>query len=257
MYTAPAMPTSEYSLAMWIAGTLLQGAVFVGMLLRNLHRQFPAFFIYTGLQFAVSAAMFLVLRMPADTYFYAYWAIEYLTIVLGFCVIREIFTSAIAEYEGIRRLCDMLFRWCGVMLVLVAAVVAGSDPAGPVQSGLQYFALVERSLRLMQVGLLLFIFLFAGYFRLGWKRHTFGFALGFGVFAAIHLAALSVRMFLGLEDYALIAVAKPLAYNMALVIWAGYVFVPARMPRESDMPLVKSDLDRWDAELSHLIRQQS
>jgi len=57
--------------------------------------------------------------------------------------------------------------------------------------------LLERSVRVMQCGLVFFLFLVSFYFGVAWQNYLFGIAMGFGVFASIELVAVAVRAQLG------------------------------------------------------------
>ena len=52
--------------------------------------------------------------------------------------------------------------------------------------------LLEMSSFIVECGLILFIFLFAAYFRMHWDRMSFGILLGLGFSACEHLATWSI-----------------------------------------------------------------
>jgi len=73
---------------LWCAHPVLQTAVAAGMYWRKLHKTFPVFFAYIVAQIAIFAIVFPLQKADYTVYFYAYWATNALSVVLGFRVIH-------------------------------------------------------------------------------------------------------------------------------------------------------------------------
>jgi hypothetical protein len=85
-------------------------------------------------------------------------------------------------------------RWLTGLLV-VAAILSAVYSSGSVSDDLMAgIALLSRSVAIIQAGLLLVLFLFSRFFGLSWHSHTFGIALGFGVFASTELALSALHL---------------------------------------------------------------
>ena len=63
-------------------------------------------------------------------FFYSYWATTAVSVVLGFKVIHEVFLDVFRPYHTLRDLGSVLFRWAGLVMLMVAGVVAASTQAG-------------------------------------------------------------------------------------------------------------------------------
>ncbi|HXZ27699.1 MAG TPA: hypothetical protein VEG08_06830 [Terriglobales bacterium] len=239
------------SYALWIGPALLQAALAVIMLRRNLRKQFPAFFLYTTYEVASFLVLFAVYHLAWSNYFYVSWASSAIGIVLGFTVILEVFAHAFQPYSALRDLGSVLFRWVALFLLLVAIVLAvatqGSD-ASRIVAGI---LTLDRSIRVMQCGLVLFLVLFLPHLGLSWKHNLVGIALGFGLFASVQLMIVTLRVQGGsvlLSDGAL-SLINSAAYGGSVVLWMVYLLSPepARRP-----VLAESKSERWDNALAGL-----
>jgi hypothetical protein len=88
--------------------------------------------------------------------------------------------------------------------------------------------LADRSLRLMQCGLVFFLLLFNTYLGIPHRSMLFGISLGFGFFAAVNMLVAT-----GASQQHLVVRAAILsringgAYLMAVLIWVGYTLASA------------------------------
>ena len=248
-------PTANFAYyALWFAHPALQASLVAIMLLRNLHRTFPMFFGYFVFQLMVFALSF-PLRGPRfyAVFFYAYWATTTISVILGFRVIHEIFLDVFRPYDTLRDLGSVLFKWAGLVMLMVAGVVAASAASGtgnPLETGIMT---LERSVRVVQCGLILFLLVFSRYLGTNWRQKTFGIALGFGTFAGVELSlvALNGSSFF---NQVLSSFINMTAYNITIFIWMGYMLVksPARVPATHMLRP-----QRWEEGLSAIQHPQS
>src|SRR6476661_8264497 len=160
------MSLTEYvSYSLWLGGSVAQ-FVAAGVMLRRRHM----FFSYLAFQIFQAALLFLLhlqKHQHYGRYFYAFWTGQAIGAILRFGVIYEIFSAVFVPYPALRRLGGVLFRWSAVVLIMVAALVAASDASG--NSGGQLIAsifILDRSINLVQCGLLFFLFIFSASFGL-------------------------------------------------------------------------------------------
>jgi hypothetical protein len=216
----------------WLAGPLLQITLVIFMVRRNLHKVFPRFFSYIIFQPLKSACLFLVYRYFYESYFDAYWTGNALSVLLAVVVMDEILRSLFSEYGGIQLLGTTIFRWsCGLLFLLaIIGALSSSESGGDrvVEAALSF----DRSVRLMQVGLFLLLMLLCRFLKNFSRQQVFGIALGFGLFASVELILVSVVMWSGTGQAALISLLKGTAYNAATVLWIVYLKQqPQRVPR--------------------------
>jgi hypothetical protein len=106
----------------------------------------------------------------------------------------------------------------------------------------------QRCVRIIQVGMVLFLLFFARYLGVSRKQHSFGIALGFGSFAVVELALLASWAGDHMGNVALNLINMS-AYNAALLIWLGYTL--AKSPaREAASSLLRPQ--RWEQSLSDI-----
>src|SRR5262249_14237601 len=203
---------------LWLAGPLLQATISVFMLRRKLHRELPWFFGYTVFQVVqTTVSWFLHDKFPP--YFYFYWSAELVGLILGLAVIYEVFRNVVMNYDRLHRAGFMLYRWCAVLLLLVATITVATAPNIDSAAIIEGIITLDRGVRLVQVGLLLFLFIFASYLSLSWRSHSFGVALGFGFLASVELALAAIRSHVGTDANQFYATLKPLTYFFTLLIW--------------------------------------
>jgi hypothetical protein len=108
--------------------------------------------------------------------------------------------------------------------------------------------LLDRSVAIIQAGLLLFLFLFSRVFGLSWRNFTFGVGLGFGIFASMDLAVWALRLtssrvsFLKELNLALTG-----SYHISALVWLGYLLAAERYVSISASPV--TELKQWSQEL--------
>jgi hypothetical protein len=157
--------------------------------IRKLKSEFPVFFFYTCFGVAmVVVGLAGYIYSTGTQYFYIYWTLSFIYIGLEFLVMYEILVNALKPYSALIDLGKMLFRWAAIFLLLAGGLTAlatsGSHPSKLVAA----VSIVERSMRLMQCGLLLLFFLFEKRLGLSWRNYNMCIALGLGSTAALDLS---------------------------------------------------------------------
>jgi len=235
--------------ALWIAHPLLQAGIAAVMLHRRMYRKFKFFFAYVVTQILTFAVIFpAFLWQNYSAYFYLYWFSNAISVVLGFKVIHEIFLDVFRSFHTLRDLGTVLFKWAGLVMLLVAGVVSVSSSSSEMVPWMQAIVTTQRCVRIIQVGMVLFLLFFSRYLGVSRRQQSFGLALGFGGFAMIELALIAswVGKHLGALSTGMVNMT---AYNVTLMIWLGYVLVnsPAR---EEAGSLLKPQ--RWEQSLSDI-----
>jgi hypothetical protein len=242
----PAVRFAYY--ALWISYPIMQSGVAAIMLWRKLHRKFPVFFAYLVAQVAIFAVIFPISLYSYSSYFLAYWITATISLVLGFMVIHEIFVEVFRPYHTLKDLGTVLFKWAGLVMVLAACVVGAASQVndqGPLVSAV---LTVQRCVRVIQCGLILFLLLFSRYLGVSWRQRSFGIALGFGAFAGTELFSAALRASGSMSqikcNFAIMA-----SYNIAIVVWGCYMWAK-QAAREAPATLLASQ--RWEESLTDL-----
>lgn len=240
--------TQTVLLYLWCAQPILQLALVVILWRRKLHKQFPVFFLFLMAQIANFVVIFPIWRSGNyKWYFGIFWLGAAVNAVLGFKVIHEIFIDVFRPYHTLKDLGTLLFKWAGVVMLLVSVVVAFSNSFE--QSPLMHaITTLQRSVRIVQLGLILFLLLFSRFLGVSRKQVSFGISLGFGLFAGVNLMmhALFSGGFVRQSLFNLIDMS---AFEVAIIVWLGY-----SLAIESARVAGKNRLqtERWEQGLSDL-----
>ena len=234
--------------ALWIAHPVLEMGIAAIMLRRGLHRKFKYFFAYLITQLLTFATVFPAVWHSYSALFYLYWSFDALTVAFGFAVIHEVFVDVFRAFHTLRDLGTVLFRWAGLVMLLVAGVVSVSTNSSEMEPVVQAVITAQRCVRFIQVGMVLFLLFFAHYVGISRRQHSFGIALGFGSFAVIELVLISSWVGNHLGD-PWMSIANMAAYNSSLVLWLGYVAVKSPA-RDTSVSLLQPQ--RWEHSLSDI-----
>jgi len=245
---------------LWVGPNLFLLAL--GWLLskRGLHRRFPAFFAFATLGAVSELAVYLADVSPSvspETFWYVVWFSLLVEGPLKFALIGEIFAQVFDSYTSVARLCRQLIRGLGVFLVLTAALLAAYAPMDNTVGIIAGAHLLEQAIYLVESGLLLFIFLFAGYFSLRFSRPGLGIALGLAISACVHLASWAVLANGGLPDSKrnILDFLNMATYHSCVLMWFYYLLVPEKAVAKSAVPLPENNLAVWNRELERLLQQ--
>jgi hypothetical protein len=235
-------------LYLWCAQPLLQSVVAVILWRRKLHKQFPVFFLFLLAQVANFAVIFpLWLTGNHNLYFGLFWLGEAVNAVLGFKVIHEIFLDVFRPYHTLKDLGTLLFKWAGVVMLLVSVVVSLSNSFDR-NLLWRILSTLQRSVRIVQLGLILFLLLFSRFLGVSRKQVSFGISLGFGFLAGVELMLMALHSggFVTLENLNLMNMT---AYVFAICVWLSYSFSRTAAREASVNPL---QTQRWEQGLADI-----
>jgi hypothetical protein len=242
-------------MALWFAQPALQLAVAIVVWRRQLYKQFPVFLGYLLTQIVIFAITYPIYETygPIKAYFWLYWLSQALNAVLSFKIIHEIFLDVFRPYHALKDLGTPVFKWAGLVMLLVSVVVAASNSfeQDPIMHAV---TTLQRSVRLVQVGLILFLILFSRFLGVSRKQVSFGVALGFGVFAGVELMLLAMHSggMIGRGNLNLIDM---MCYNISVLIWFGYSFSRVVVARDSNANYLQTN--RWEQGLADLQTTES
>jgi hypothetical protein len=240
---------SHLQLVLWIAHPVLQLGVIFAMLHRRQRRVFPVFFAYTLAEIAGFAILFPINKWGGySEYFYTYWFCAAVTLAIGFRVIHEIFLDIFRPYHTLKDLGTVMFKWAGLVMLMAAGVVAAASPASDQGPLVQTIITMERCVRVIQCGLILFLVVFSKYLGVSWKQRSFGIAMGFGGSAIVEQVGVALRASSYLSEPSLNILIMS-SYNIAILLWFAYMFVEQPERSVIATPLASQ---RWDQSLADL-----
>jgi hypothetical protein len=216
---------------LWMMHPLFEVGIAALMFRRGLLRQFKFFFMYVIAQLITFAVLF-----PAYVWrsyyaaFYLYWCLNAVSVACGFLVIHEVFVDVFKSFHTLRDL---------------GTVSTNSSEMPPWE---QAILTSQRCVRIIQIGMVLFLLFFSHYVGVSRRQHSFGIALGFGSFATIELVLISswIGNHLGGP---ISSVLNATAYNATLVLWLSYVAIK-RPARDGTLSLLQPQ--RWEQSLTDI-----
>jgi hypothetical protein len=238
------------SYALWIAHPVLQTAIAGVMIYRRQYREFRYFFAYVVAQILTFALVFPTSFYNYSAFFYISWVTTAISVVLGFQVIHEAFIDVFRPFHTLRDLGTVLFKWAGLVMLLVAGVVSVSTGTSDKLPWVLAIMTAQRCVRIMQVGMVLFLLSFARYLGVSRLQRSFGVALGFGVFAVVELTLVASWTGHHLGNV-MMNVLNMSAYNASLLIWLGYMLAKSPV-REAGSVLLRPQ--RWEQSITDIHR---
>lgn len=244
---------------LWVAPNLFLLCLAYLAWRRGLYKSFPVFVVFALVasleQLMVYAADVLPWVSPA-TFWDVFWAGLLIEAVIKFALIGEIFGIVFGSYPALARTGRLLIRSVGVILVFLATVAAAYAPKDGLFGIVSGAHILEQTIFMIESGLLLFMFLFAGYFRLAWRSSVFGITLGLSISACVHLATWAVMANGAVSNsgrYVLDFV-NMATYHVCVLIWFYYLLIPDRSPARTAVALPENNLAAWNRELERLLQ---
>ena len=244
------------SYALWLLLPPLQGAIAYRMWQQKNYRDYPIFFAYTLEQLARFAVLFYWYRLHASTtYMHAYAAFQAIEAILQIGIVCELYSDVFRPYEGISHFGPSFLRWASVFFLFLAIVVAAYSTGADSYKFLGNLFAFERSLEIVQAGLLVVLVIASSILALQWKPLTLGIAVGFGLFTGVNLIAYTVRFELGMSAQHPLSLVCNVAYDFAVLIWVRAFYavpkvVPELEPRPADW-----DPHSWNEALSEYLHR--
>lgn len=257
---------------LWVAPNVLLFGLGILLLRRGLLRTFPAFlaFAFFGSLAEIAAYLADVIHSVSPENF---WRVIWLGLLgeslLKFLIVGEVFSRLFSPYPSIARLGKSLVSGSGVVLVFLAAVFAAVAKGDSVIHIIATAHLLEQTVFIVESGLIVSLFLFAGYFHLSWDRQSFGILLGLGISSCEHLATWAIIANTGPSENTrtLLAFLNMATYHLSVLIWIYYLLISPRgtmkrtkvpksaSPKRPNVSLPENNLDVWNRELERLLQQ--
>ncbi len=218
---------TKFELALTTLVPALQVGLLVLLILRNAFGKFQAFFFYTA--FAVlSGAAELAVHNSESIYFRVYWTSEAIYTILKFLALQEIFRLVFSSFYTIKWF-RALFPGIGTLLIIVAILrnIFQSSKEADFATATILFA--EVAVGILQVGIFGLFWVLVKFFRVRWRQHAFGIALGFGLSAAGSLVVYLLRSEFGTKFDPVLRITPPIAYTLGVVVWLVTFLIPQQV----------------------------
>ncbi len=238
---------------LWAVGLGFQSLLVLIMLAKKQWEKFPVFLAYMLFSFLSSGVLYALRGLPF-AYFYVYWACEASGLLLGLGVIYEVFRKLLQPYEALHRVATGVLLLTVVLLVVSSCLVAYTQPSAEQNSLVAGVLVGEEATRIVEIGLLMFLFIFSTAFGLHWRQQAFGIAIGLGLFVAVELIGVTARTRFGVAAIDVFRVIRMVGFNGSLLIWSGYLLLPEKAASSSALPK-RAQLEQWNQAIMELINQ--
>jgi hypothetical protein len=249
---------------LWVATPAVLTAIVVVLFWRRLEREYLMFLLYTVFVIVSSLALWMLDQrrwFSYHTYFCSWWGCAIGSVGFRFAVIGEVYRHLFADYAALQQVGRQLFWWSAAMLVLVGSAAAALSSGNAGDRLFRALQLLERTVGVVQAGMLVVLFLFSSYLLISWRNQVFGIALGLGLVAAAELvaAALSAQLGPAAPDQFtttryLIEYLHTGVYHLCAWIWLIYLLLPER-PASTVRAVPAHELEPWNKELERLLRR--
>jgi len=240
-------------LDIWQFSNALQVLLVAMLLIKKTWQRFPVFTAYACFNL-FEAGITYALSGNGMLYFYSYWICEGIATILGFAVVYEVFRSLFAHHEALRKMANFMFPCALAFLVLLGLIVIAFQPPAKQSHLSAMVMLVAEAGRIIEVGLLIFLFLFSTAFGLHWKTPVFGIALGLGLFVTVDLISVTLRWHFGNGVSNVLNLARGIAFCLSVLMWAAYLFAPERVTSTDQVP-ERGQLEQWNQAVLELINR--
>ncbi len=140
-----------------------------------------------------------------------------------------------------------------VMIVFSLLLAASSRSIGSPSPVIERFISLERSVHVLEIGLLLVLFLVCRVLGIVWQRFAFGIAVGLGLTLSGEAIAAALRAFLGAAGNHLYIWLEPLSATLATCVWAYYSISVDRKAEALVASPSPSQLMEWNRALGDFL----
>lgn len=224
----------------WWAAIALEAIVLFRGTQAGLLRKYPLFYGYIGWVLATDLIELWAYYFAPDLYAPLYWPSDFVTIMVSYAVILEIFRWSTRHKPGIRRLAqDVLLT---VFALTVAYAVVDFAHGGS-RSLSRAIADLSRDLRYVEAGvLLIMLWLFARY-RIPLGRNLLGLISGYSFWLACNIVNLAFLFRPSNEISIVLRGMLPATYLLTLVIWCASLWSPQPEPAQPRENRIERDYD--------------
>jgi hypothetical protein len=249
------LPTLIVPLAITYLSWLIPEGLIVMVMIagfrRKLWAEFPFFLSYLVFCIIITIIELITYNTSYRSYFWSYWISDAVRIIIKFLVIYEIFMCALKPYASLSRLIRILFVWTSLVLILVGIATASMAPVADRSPLIQSILTLKRTMSIIQMGLLFFLFLFVRVFAIPWRHYLFGITLGFALYGTVESGSFAVRTW-GIASNEIVSWGIRAADFCATIVWVSYFAMLRRQPVQLRTEPV-SPLREWNDALREVL----
>ena len=203
-------------------------------------KRFPIFYGYVACVLVRDVSAIPIYRMWPGVYGPFYWSTAFVTAILGYAVILEIYSRSLARFPGVARLIRIVL----VGLLFLVAVRAFAELFGGAANPLaSSAALLERDLRTLQAVLLGALLCIFSFYRIPIGKNLRGIIVGYTLYVGVRVIELTAYTQLGKATGIFVSKIEPMSYLICLVVWTVALWSRAPEPIADAVPTIEQDYD--------------
>jgi hypothetical protein len=216
----------------WGGGIVLEVLLLARGFRARLISRYPFFFAYS----AAVLAMALLLIVPG-LYDKLYWALQFLTLIIGYGILLEILNHVLAPYPGAEKFAKTSGLLAIAVIFCFALVFPHVRPQWSPGTSVEF----ERDLRTVQAIFISGLLAVVSYYGIVIGRNMKGMIVGYGLYIVTSLISLAVRAYAGASFTVIWRIVQPLSFDVSLVIWA--VALWSYCPNPLPSPTIQLEAD--------------
>ena len=224
---------------------------------KKLFFAYPVFYIYLLHVLLLDLFRFSVATFWPESFGDVYWHSQFVSLVIGYCVIWELYSKMLKSYEGVLQISRVIVST--TLIVLVSRFLSNAL-AGPIWGEAATVIDLERNMRAFQAVLLIALMGLASYYALPLGRNLGAIIYGYAFFVGTSIIHLTFRSYLGEDFHSIWMYLPPISYLLSLVIWCVGLRVYDPIPEPESVSGIEQDYEavvarslRWTASAMRLI----
>src|SRR5256885_5091415 len=245
---------------LWVAPSVLLLTLGFGLWRVRVHRQHPCFLAFVLASAVEQLTLYVLDITPSvepETWWRFFWAGLILEGVLKFALLAEVFAHAFRPYPAIATLGKRLIGMVGVLLIFASSMAAGFAPLDSLFGIVSGAHLLQQTIYIIECGILVSIFGFSSYFKIGMPSADRGIAVGLSISACVHLAnwALVANSSLPDDTRVVLDFINMATFHFCVLMWIYYLLVPRTVSaKTAPIGLPENNLAVWNRELERLLQ---
>jgi hypothetical protein len=240
---------------LFVAPHVLLVVLAVMLVRRKLVREFPLFFAYTLFEILQFVILFPLMYLDLMSWYAPiFYVTEIISAGLRFAIIYEIFEKVFGNFPSLKGFHSSFFRWATALLMIAAVLIVAYTPTTQTDRTVIIMNIVDRTISIMQCGLLLVLVAVSYFFKLSWRSYVFGIALGLAIYDSLKLLDWAIGDRFGdIGDVAFFTLFLMAAYHCCVLFWV--VTLLLLQPHRVRVPAVSSaTLEQWNDSLERFLQ---
>ena len=203
-------------------------------------KRFPVFYGYIACVLLRDVSAIPIYKMWPGLYGPFYWSTAFVTAILGYALILEIYSRSLAKFPGVMRLIRAVLVGLLFLVAMRAFAELFGGAANPLASSA---ALLERDLRTLQAILLGVLLGILSFYRIPIGKNLRGIVVGYTLYVGVRVIELTAYTESGKAVGIFVSKLEPVIYLTCLGLWAVALWSRTPEPIADTVCSIQQDYD--------------